>query len=312
MHLIDQQRYHPFNDNIISFKGYEGSRILKAAGVQMSWTAEMAKEYARCSQDIIYFTETYMKIIVKSKGLQPFILYDYQKEMLLKLKNNRFNIFGTARQIGKSTIVSAYVLWEMIFSTTKPFIGFLANKQDTSIEIFSKVKLAYENIPLWLQVGIIEWNKKSIALENGSRAICVATSSDSVRGFSFDILFVDEAAFIDNWDEFWPSTYNTISSTSTTKAILVSTPNGMNHFYEIWSNAEKGKSEWIPSKVVWTQVPGRDKKWYDTTLKGLNFDIEKFNQEHCVMFDTRVTVRDTITNEIKTVSIESLYEMLQS
>lgn len=250
----------------------------------MNWTPEMMEEYFKCKNDIIYFVENYMKILVKGKGLQPFLLFDYQKEMLLKLVNNRFNVFGTARQIGKSTIVSAYVLWIMIFSTTKPFIGFIANKQDTSIEVFSKVKTAYENIPLWLQNGVVEWNKKSITLENGSRAICVATSSDSVRGFSFDILFVDECAFIDNWEEFWPSTYNTITSSESTRAILVSTPNGLNHFYEIWSNAEKGISEWMPSKVVWHQVPGRDEKWKQTTLAGLNFDLEKFNQEHMMEF----------------------------
>lgn len=283
-------KFDPFDDNIQNFKGHRGNDLIKRAGVQIQWTPEMLFEYDKCSEDPIYFAEKYMKILVKGKGLQPIVLFPYQREMILNLKNNRFNIFATARQAGKSTVVCAFVLWYMIFNSTRPVIAFLANKGETAVEILAKVKLAYENIPSWLQHGVIKWNDSAVELENGSRAIAKATSSDSIRGYAIDLLFVDEAAFVENWDEFWPSTYNTISSNESTKIVLVSTPNGLNHFWETWELANKfhengnRKSEFVPIKVIWKDVPGRDEKWYQTTLAGLNYDQQKFDQEHSVSF----------------------------
>lgn len=282
--------FDPFNDFIQNFRGHRGNELIKRAGVKIEWTPAMIIEYAKCSEDPIYFAEKYMKIIVKGKGLQPILLYPYQREMISALKNNRFNIFATARQAGKSTVVCAFVLWYLIFNENKPLVAFLANKGETAVEILGKVKLAYENIPSWLQHGVMKWNESSIELENGSRAIAKATSSDSIRGFSIDLLFVDEAAFVENWDKFWPSTYNTLSSSDSTKAVLVSTPNGLNHFWETWELANKfdengeRKSEFQPIKVTWQQVPGRDEKWYKTTLRALNYDTQKFDQEHSVSF----------------------------
>lgn len=288
MKLLDQQRFNEFDLNVKNFQGYNGNILIKKAGVQVEWTPDMIKEYFLCKGDPIYFSEKYMKILVKGKGLQPITLFPYQKDMIIAMKENRYNIFATARQAGKSTVVCAFVLWYMIFSDFKPIVAFLANKGETAVEILGKVKLAYENLPKWLQHGVFKWNEGEIELENGSRAIAKATSSDSIRGYSIDLLFVDESAFVENWEKFWPSTYNTISSSDSTKVVLVSTPNGLNHFFSIWEQANRiGSEDWNefnPIKVTWNQVPGRDEKWYQSTLKGLNFDLDKFNQEHNVEF----------------------------
>lgn len=273
-----------WNNQLKDYKGYNGSTKLKAAGVQIEWLPEMLEEYLKCKEDPVYFIQKYMKIIIKGVGLRQIDLYPYQKKMIQNLKDNRFNIFATARQAGKSVAVCGFILWLVLFSDTRPLVAFLANKGGTAREILGKVKLAFEHVPIWLQQGIIEWNKGSIEFENGSRIVAEATSSDSIRGYSIDFLFIDEAAFVENWDEFFVSTLNTIISTNTTKIVLVSTPKGLNHFYEYWDKAEKEENEYVPLKVTWREVPGRDEKWRVTALKAVNNDMIKFAQEHEVEF----------------------------
>jgi len=286
--MIINTLYHPWNEQVKDFKGYNGSTLIKAVGVQTEWLPEMLMEMAKCRRDPVYFIETYMKIEVKGKGLQPFKLYPYQRVMIDNLKNHRFNIFATARQAGKSTVVSGFVLWYLIFNVNRPLVAFVANKGETAVEILGKVKVAFENLPLWIQPNVVKWNDASITLENGSRAVAKPTTSDSLRGLSIDMLFVDEAAFIENWDTFWPSTYNTISSTDSTKAVLVSTPKGLNHFFEEWERANNPdpniRDNFVPIKVIWSDVPGRDEEWRKTTLSKLGNDLHMFNQEHCVEF----------------------------
>jgi len=259
--------------------GYNGNANLKRENQAIEWTPDLVQEYIRCSQDVVYFTETYMKIINVDKGLVNFKLYDYQKEMLLSFANNRFNIVTTARQAGKSTTTCAFILWYIIFHKDKT-VALLANKGDTAREILGRVQLAYQYLPKWLQQGMKEWNKGSFVLENNSRVIAAATSTDAIRGYSINMLFIDEAAFIENWDEFFTSVYPTISSGSESKIVLVSTPNGLNHFYSIWVNAIQKRNQYQHIQVMWQDVPGRDDKWKEDTLAAMNFDLEKFDQEY--------------------------------
>jgi hypothetical protein len=269
--MVDQQ--------FSNFKGYNGNINLKRENQPIEWSPELVQEYIRCSQDVVYFTETYMKIINVDKGLVNFKLYPYQKDMLLSFTNNRFNIVTTARQAGKSTTTCAFILWYIIFHKEKT-VALLANKGDTAREILGRIQLAYQHLPKWLQQGIKEWNKGSFELENNSRVIAAATSTDSIRGYSINMLFIDEAAFIENWDEFFTSVYPTISSGSESKIVLVSTPNGLNHFYSIWVNAEQKRNQYNNMKVLWQDVPGRNEKWKEDTLAAMNFDLEKFDQEY--------------------------------
>ena len=260
-------------------KGYNGNANLKRSNQAIEWTPDLVQEYVRCSKDVVYFTETYMKIINVDKGLVNFKLYPYQVEMLKSFADNRFNIVTTARQAGKSTTTCAFILWYIIFNPEKT-VALLANKGDTAREILGRIQLAYQHLPKWLQQGIVEWNKGSFVLENNSRVIAAATSTDSIRGYSINMLFIDEAAFIENWDEFFTSVYPTISSGQESKIVLVSTPNGLNHFHSIWQNAAQKRNQYKCLKVLWQDVPGRDDKWKQDTLAAMNFDLEKFDQEY--------------------------------
>jgi len=265
--------------NVVDPRGYKGNINLKRINQEIDWTPELVSEYMKCSEDPIYFIETYMKIINVNDGLVNFKLYDYQKVMIKGFKENRFNIITTARQAGKSTTTCGFILWYIIFNSEKT-VALLANKGDTAREILGKIQLAYQHLPKWLQQGVSEWNKGSFELENNSRVIAAATSASAIRGYAINLLFIDEAAFIDNWEEFFTSVYPTISSGTETKIALVSTPNGLNHFYSIWANAKERRNNYFHMEVRWVDVPGRDDQWKQDTLAAMNFDAEKFRQEY--------------------------------
>jgi hypothetical protein len=262
---------------------YNGNSNLKRKGQDLEWDLEMVKEYKKCSNDPIYFIRNYVKIVHVDHGLVPFNLYDYQEDMVNSMINNRNTIITTARQVGKSTTTVAFILWYILFNDDKT-VALLANKGDTAREILSRVKLAFEHLPKWLQHGVVEWNKGSIELENNSKILAGATSGSAIRGYSINLLFIDEAAHIENWNEFFTSVFPTISSGKTTKVVLVSTPNGLNDFYKIWVNALEGRNQYNPIFVPWHQVPGRDEAWKEETLSGMNYDYEKFDQEYNVEF----------------------------
>jgi hypothetical protein len=262
-------------DNV---KGYNGNILLKRANQNIDWTPELVEEWVKCSEDPIYFVENYMKIITLNEGLQNFKPYPYQRSMIHSFVENRYTIVTTARQAGKSTTTCGFILWYIIFHADKT-VALLANKGETAREILGRVQLAYQHLPKWLQQGVKEWNKGSFELENNSRVIAAATSASAIRGYTINLLFIDEAAHIDNWDEFFTSVYPTISSGSESKIVLVSTPNGLNHFYSTWINAKEQRNGYNPILVNWQAVPGRDEKWKQDTLAGMNFDLEKFDQE---------------------------------
>lgn len=270
-------------NEIEKFKSYLGNPNLKRSGVEVNWTPELVQEYIKCKEDVVYFVKTYMKIININRGLVNFVPYPYQEQMLKTMAEERYTVIATARQAGKSTTTCGFILWYIIFHADKT-VALLANKGDTAREILGRIQLAYQHLPKWLQQGVKEWNKGSFELENNSRVIAAATSSNNIRGYSINLLFIDEAAFIENWDEFFTSVYPTISSGSESKIVLVSTPNGLNHFYKIWQNASEGKNNYRPIKVMWHDVPGRDENWRKDTLSAMNFDVEKFDQEYCVEF----------------------------
>ena len=291
-------------------KGHNGNPLLKRINEEFEWTPFMVEEYLKCSKDPIYFIENYMKIINVDHGLMNFKLYDYQREMIESFAANRFNIITTARQAGKSTTTCGFILWYILFTADKT-VALLANKGDTAREILGKIQLAYQHLPKWLQQGSKEWNKGSMELENNSRVIAGSTSSDSIRGYAINLLFIDEAAFIQNWDAFFTSVYPTISSGKETKIVLVSTPNGLNHFYKTWINAVEGRNGYKHIRVSWNSVPGRDEKWKQDTLSAMNFDLEKFSQEHeCVFETTLVTLRNKVNGEIFKITIEQAYNMI--
>jgi len=262
-------------DNI---SGYRGSNTLKKANVPIEWSTSLLQEFLKCSQDPIYFAESYMKIVNVDKGLITIPLYDYQKEIIDTAKNERYTVAECSRQSGKTTAITVFVLWYIIFHPNKT-VAILANKGDTAREILGRIQLAYEHLPNWLQQGVVEWNKGSFVLENGSRVLAAATSSNNIRGFAINVCIIDEAAFVENWNEFFTSVFPTISSGQSTKLILISTVNGLNHFYKITSLARQGKNGYKIISVPWNSVPNRDDKWKEQTLAAMNYDYDKFAQE---------------------------------
>ena len=292
-------------------KFYNGNQHLSRANQAIQWTPHMVEEFLKCKEDPIYFVENYIKIVHVDRGLISFELYDYQREMILNMRDNRECAFCMSRQSGKSVTVVAFILWYIIFSEHPKEVGILANKGDTAREILGRVQLAYQHLPQWLKHGVVEWQKGSFHLENGAKVIAAATSSSNIRGKSLAFLYLDEVAFVENYDEFFASVYPTISSGKETKIVMTSTPNGLNHFYKTIQMAKQGENGFIHKVIPWHRVPGRDEAWKINTMKALNNDQQKFDQEfNCVHGDTMVTVRDKLTGLVQTISIENLYNSI--
>ena len=257
---------------------YLGNPNLKNVGQNVEWTEETLQEYVKCKDDPLHFVENYVQIIHVDKGLVPFEMYPYQKDMIQKFNDNRFVICKMPRQTGKSTTIIAFLLHYLLFNESVN-IAMLANKGATARELLSRLQLAYEHLPKWLQQGVVIWNKGNIEVENGSKVIAAATSSSAVRGSSFNIIFLDEFAHVPQniAEQFFTSVYPTISSGESTKVLIVSTPLGLNMFYKMWVEAEEGRSEYVPIEVHWSEMPGRDEKWKLQTIR--NTSEVQFTQE---------------------------------
>ena len=273
---------------------YLGNPNLKKANVQQEWTKKEVEEYARCMKDPIYFIQNYIKIVNIDEGLVPFELYDFQKEMVGTFHNNRFTICKLPRQSGKSTTIIAYLLHYVLFNATVN-VAILANKAATARDLLGRLQLAYEHLPKWLQQGVMSWNKGSLELENGSKILASSTSASAVRGGSYNIIFLDEFAYVPSnvAEQFFSSVYPTISSGKTSKVMIVSTPHGMNMFYKLWVDAEEQRNEYVPIEVHWSEVPGRDEAWKEQTIK--NTSESQFNTEFECEFlgsiDTLISAR---------------------
>ena len=257
---------------------YLGNPNLKKANTAIDFTPDEVAEVLKCSEDPVYFIKNYIKIVSLDKGLIPFDMYHFQEEMVSKFHDHRFNIAKLPRQSGKSTIVTSYLLWYVLFNPNVN-VAILANKAATAREMLQRLQLSYENLPKWLQQGILQWNRGSLELENGSKIMAASTSASAVRGMSFNVIFLDEFAFIPNHiaDQFFSSVYPTISSGKSTKVIIISTPHGMNMFYKLWHDAERGTNEYVPTEVHWSEVPGRDEVWKEQTIK--NTSEQQFRVE---------------------------------
>lgn len=270
-------------------QGYRTNHNLKAPGVNLSYTQEQVDDYVKCAKNPIHFIENHVKIVTLNEGLAPFIPYDYQRTFINDIHNNRFVISKFPRQSGKSSCVIGYIAHYITFQPDVK-VGILANKQKTATELFHRLQVAYENLPQYLQQGVVEWNKTSLRLENGSSVMCAATSASAIRGGSFNFILLDEFAFLPQniAEEFYASTYPTISAGTSSKIVIVSTPHGLNHFYNIWVNANRPadhplKNKFVPVEVSWRQVPQypggplRGEEFKKETIA--NTSQEQFNQE---------------------------------
>jgi len=272
---------------------YLGNPNLKKANTTVEFNAKQVEEFIKCKQDPIYFAKNYIKIVSLDEGLVPFKMYDFQEKLIKNFHESRFNICKMPRQTGKSTTAVSYLLHYIVFNDSVN-VGILANKAATARELLGRLQTAYENLPKWMQQGILSWNKGSMELENGSKILAASTSASAVRGMSFNIIFLDEFAFVPNHiaEAFFSSVYPTITSGKSTKVIMVSTPCGMNHFYRYWHDAQRGKNEYTATEVHWSEVPGRDAKWKEQTIKNTSeqqFKVE-FECEFLGSVDTLISV----------------------
>ncbi len=263
----------------IQSKGYLGNHNLKRAGEKHAWTQEQINEYKKCSENAVHFITHHVKIVHVDMKLVTFDLYAYQIEMVEKILANRYTICKISRQAGKSTTVVAIILHAILFNDYYN-VAIIAHKKEQAVELLSRIKLAYEHVPKWLQQGVVEWNKGSIELENGSKVFAGATSSASIRGRSYNLIYLDELAFVPGnmQTAFFDSVFPTISSGETTKMVITSTPKGYDLFFQIWKDAVEGKNDYCAIDVPWTKVPGRDEKWKEKMIR--NTSDQQFRVEY--------------------------------
>lgn len=273
---------------------YLGNKNLPTDKAEFEWTPEMVADLKKCQKNLLYFAENFFTIINLDRGREKIKLFKCQKKVLRALRDNRFNIVLASRQVGKTTMMTIYTLWVACFLEDQRILV-VANKEQTAINIFKRIRLAYEQLPNWLKPGVLEYGKTSMSLTNGSSIGISTTSSDAGRGDSCNCLVLDELAFIDNHlvESFWKSVYPIISSSKKSKIFIASTPNGTgNLFHEIYSNAVKGKNNWFASRIDWDEIPGRDEKWKQDTIRSLGSQ-QIFDQEFgCQFIETGESVLD--------------------
>ena len=271
---IKTVRNSPFKDNEVSWK---------KANLIFEYTPEEVEEIRKCKADVIYFANKYAQVMTE-EGIQQIILRDYQEEILSAFKKNRFNILDASRQIGKSVMSAIFIAWFLIFNTDKNVLV-VANIATTTKEVLDKIKSILENLPFFLKPGCISNNVMSMKFDNGCRLIGRTTTKNTGIGFAINLLYIDEFAHINPsyLNFFYRAIYPTISASTQSKIIITSTPNGMNKFYEIYMDAVEGRSEYVPLRVDWWQVPGRDENWKKFTIANLGSE-EDFNQEYGLQF----------------------------
>jgi hypothetical protein len=284
------------------------NEYLKKPGELVEYTTDMVRELQKCSVDPVYFIENYIKITHPTKGLVPFILYDFQRVMVKTFHENRFSIACASRQVGKSQTSCAFILWYVSFHSHKNVL-IASNKASGAKEMLTRISEMYENLPKFLKPGIdpSNWNKLSISFDNNSKIISEATTLNSGRGMSISLLFCDEFAFVANniSEHFWTSISPTLSTGG--NCIIASTPNGDDNLYaELWRGAESGANGFTPIFVKWDTVPGRDERFREQEIAKIG--LTKFQQEYeCLRGDTLVTILDSFNTE-RTLTLKELYD----
>lgn len=254
--------------------------------------ATLRNEIVACGRDPCYFIRKYAKIQHPVKGLIPFAMFDYQEKLIRDYQRNRFNIVLKARQLGISEVTAAFATWLMLFHRDKNIIV-MASKAETAKNIIRKVQTCIKNLPKWLLLAEADVdNKMSVELSNGSRIKAIATTGDAGRSEAVSLLIVDEAAFIERFDELWTGLYPTVQAGG--RAIILSTPNGVgNKFHQLFVDADAEDNDFFATTLMWWRHPERvfdledDKNrpgfktssWFRNEIKSANMGSREVSQE---------------------------------
>lgn len=279
---------------------FNGIPNLRDANEPVRITPQQLLELKKCAVDPIYFIRNYVYINTKDNGMQLFDMYDFQEKAIGRFLKYRYNINKWSRQVGKSTIVRGFILWWGMFHKDQ-LVAMIGNKLTLAKEQLQQLRDSYIRIPMWMQPGVKLWNKTSIQFSNNSRIIVSSSSPDNIRGFSINLLYLDEFAFLrpNLATEFMASVFPSISSGKTTRCIITSTPSGLNHFYDMWQDAvdeetatpEQKANLYIKSTVLWNEVPGRTEAW--AQAEKIKIGDQRFRQEYeCEFIGSSITLID--------------------
>lgn len=264
---------------------YKGNADIKPAKCDLPLTKDHVEEFDYCAYHPIYTIRNYFKIVSEDRGVIPFELYDFQKTLIRNVFKKTRNLAMWARQSGKSSCIAAALLFYVMFNKSKT-LGIISKQKSGAVEILDRIKTMYLNLPMWIKPAVTKWNNGSIEFANGCKIIASATTGASIRGKSLAFLYVDEICFISKklWDSFYKATFPVISASKLAKIAITTTPNGKDHFYYMWQDAIKKRTEYETQKVIWTDVPGRDEKWRQLALADVGGDEIAFKQEYMCDF----------------------------
>ena len=230
---------------------------------------QIKKEIVASGKDPVYFIDNYGKIAHPIKGMIPFSMYSFQKDIVGDYQDNRFNIILKARQLGISTVTAVYIAWFVLFHQNKNVVV-MATKLQTAANLVRKIKFALRSIPEWMRISeLVVDNKNSFELSNGSQVKAISTSGDAGRSEALSLLVIDEAAIIEGLEDLWAGLYPTLSTGG--DCIIISTPKGVgNLFHKLYIEADQGLNDFNPVKLPWDLHPERDHEWYTKETKNMS------------------------------------------
>jgi hypothetical protein len=290
--------------------------IVKKAHVAESFSSEQIEHLHRCADPVdgpLYFARNFVYIQHPVRGKIPLELYEFQEELIHAYHANRFCIAMLSRQMGKTTVAAAYILWYAMFVPDSTIL-IAAHKYTGAQEIMQRIRYAYETCPDFIRAGVVSYNKGSIDFDNGSRIVSATTTETTGRGMSISLLYADEFAFVRNTiaREFWVSISPTLSTGG--KAIITSTPNNdEDMFANILREAQKtqdeygnenpsclGKNGFYAFVADWRRHPDRTQEWADEERSRIG--EEKFRREHNLEF---IIEDETLISPLKLIALES-------
>ena len=297
-----------YDESVVAEQFYvQNNPQLPSRRTKINYQPWMLDEIRLCKKDILSFAERYFTIINLDTGRQKIKLYPIQRKALKLMADSNRTVILSARQSGKTSMITIFALWYTMFNNDKTIL-IVANKESSAREVLSRIRLAYKEMPVWLKSPVAVWQAEQVEFVNGSKIRVSATSESSSRGFSTNVLLIDECAFLEEHkaDGFFKSVLPTISSSKKSKIILTSTPNGQNnYFYRMYKLSLDGKMQWKSITIPWYMIPGRDEEWKKMAMADCGGDERMFLQEYCCEFlqDGDSTIDKDLLDSLKSQAI---------